>query len=220
MFEPIPDHVEAALKRLITQYRGATNLNYLLQAIIQPLNDVESALSDMNTLRYLPAAFGAQLDLIGKIVGLSRPPGMGDAQYLLELYGQIKINTSEGQPEQAIQVFQLFTGADQVRLFEFFPARVQIQSSYVPPDQATTDTIINAVNNTLPAGIATEGFVSYDPVSPFGYAGVLSPSGGYTSGKYASLNRHKFPFGYAGANKTIKGYGSAKDPLVGGVYAG
>ncbi len=205
MFNPIPDHVAAALKRLINQYRGATNLQGVLTAIIEPLNGIETVLGDMNTLRYLPDAFGAQLDLIGRIVGLPRPPGMGDAQYLLELYGQIKINTSQGQPEQAIQVFQLFTGAGQVRLFEFFPARVQIQSAYVPPDQNTVDTIIKAVDDSLPAGVATEGFVTYDATSPFTYSGVLSPSGGYTVGKYASLNRNKFPFGYKKSNPSIRG---------------
>lgn len=218
MFTPIPSYVAAALTRLITEYKGASNLQKLLTALILPLDGIEGALTDMNMLRYLPGAFGAQLDLIGRIVGLKRPAGMADAQYILELYGQIKINTSQGQPEQAIQVFQLFSGASQVRLFEFFPARIQLQSAYSPPDQMTVDTIINAVDAAMPAGVPTEGFVTYDPVIPFVYAGVLSPAAGYGTGKYATLNRHKYLFGYAGVNPAIKGYGAKEDPLVGGVY--
>lgn len=218
MFNPIPNYVAAALSRLITQYKTAINLQNLLTAIVQPLDGIEGALTEMNTLRYLPDAVGAQLDLIGRIVGLPRPPGLSDEQYLLELYGQIKINTSQGQPEQAIQVFQLFTGATQVRLFEWYPARVQIQSAYIPPDQAAVDTIIAAVDATLPAGVATEGFVSYDASTPFGYAGVLTPGSGYTTGKYANLNRNKAPFAYKGVNPTFRGYGAIEDPLVGGVY--
>lgn len=218
MFTPVPDHVAAGLARLITEYKGATRLQKLLTALILPLNGIEQNLTDMNIFRYLPDAFGAQLDLIGRIVGLRRPAGMGDAEYILQLYGQIKINTSQGQPEQAIQVFQLFSGASQVRLFEWFPARIQLQSAYLPPDQNTVDTIINAVDAAMPAGVATEGFVSYDPTEPFTYQGVVAPSAGYSTGKYGRLHRHLYAFGYQGVNSAIKGYGAQEDPLVGGVY--
>lgn len=219
MITPIPDHVQAALDRLITQYKGATNLQGIITAIVKPLNDLEAGIQEMDTLRYLPDAVGAQLDLIGRIVGIEREPGQSDGDYLLRIYAQIKINTSEGQPEQAIQVFQLFTGAAQVRLFEMFPARVQIQSAYSPPDQATADVIINAVDRTLPAGVATEGFVSYDPSVPFGYQGILMPNAGYGTGKYATLHKHRFRFGYGGGtNDKLRGYGAPNDQIVGGSY--
>lgn len=219
MLTPIPDYVASALARLMTQYKAAPNLQGVIEAVLKPLNAFEQNLGDMDSVRYLPAAIGAQLDLIGRIVGIEREPGQSDAEYLLRIYAQIKINTSEGQPEQAIQVFQLFTGAPQVRLFEMFPARVQIASEYDPPNQAAIDTIINAVDRALPAGVATEGFVTYDPTSPFIYQGVLSPGSGYTSGKYSELHKHKFIFGYGGGTNTlIRGYGAQEDQLVGGGY--
>jgi hypothetical protein len=228
VFTPINNHVQLALSKLITQYQNSKNLKALITAFSEQIQIIEDTLGDMNVLRYLPYATGQQLDNIGKIVGLPRPPGLSDAQYTLELYGQIKINTSQGQPEQAIQVFQLFTMVPQVRLFEFFPGDVLIESQYVPPDDTSFNTIMRILGEVLPAGVRPSGLVSYDPTNPFTYAGVMLPARGYGSvstpgvgGKYGTLRRpFNGPFGYGVNNTSIKGYGTRKDPIVGGAYAG
>lgn len=226
MFDPISNHAQQAIARLLNQYRSSTKLQNLLSALIAPLQDIEAALGDMNVSRYLPAAVGAQLDLIGKIVGLERPPGASDAVYIQELYGQIKINTSQGQPEQAIQTYQLFTGAALALLFEFFPGEIQMQSDYTPPDQATVEMLIRILYEVIPAGVRPHGLVAYNPMRKFAYAGSL-PSAGYGTlsdstkgGVYPHFYRQKQTFRYAGVNPDSGGYGSLIDPLVGGVYTG
>lgn len=223
-FTPIPNHVQAALNRLISQYKGKPVISGLLSAIVAPVQDIENALTDMNNLRYLPQATGAQLDVIGVIVGLPRPKGMSDASYLLELYGQIKINTSEGQPEQMIQAFLLFTQQTQCILDEFRNASFIIESPYLPPDQASADQLILTLNQAKPAGVRIDGFLSYDLIEPFAYAGNLPGLGyddgsGTVGGKYAEGWQYVGPgFAYDGDDPSGMGYGSSADPLSGGCY--
>ena len=226
MFSQITTHVQDALARLITQYKTATNFQSLITAFVEQIQVIEDSLVDMNTLRYLGGAQGQQLDNIGEIVGLPRPAGLSDAAYQLELLGQIKINISQGQPEQVIQVFQLFTGTNQVRLFEEFPAEILVESSYNPPDQATINSLLIILGNTAPAGVRVNGIVVYDSVAPFAYRANIAPGSGYGTvsdptigGKYGSLKRAIYPFGYGVNNTQIKGYGTKLDPLIGGSYA-
>lgn len=224
MFSPIPNHVQQALARLMTQYQNSPNLQNMMAALINPLQDIEGVLTDMNDLRYLPLATGAQLDLIGVIVGISRPTGMSDANYLLLIYGQIKINTSQGQPEQMIQAFILFAGVSMVILAEFQNASFLFESVYVPPNQAAVDSLITTLNGAKPAGVRIDGIVSYDPDMAFAYDGPLSgfgyDDGSQTvGGKYAEL--YQFiggGFAYDGDDPTGLGYGSLLDPLCGGAY--
>lgn len=224
MFIEDDNKVAEALARLLSQYQGSTKLQALISAFVQPIQDAEVALTGMNILRYLPSAQGAQLDLIGRIVGIPRPPGASDATYLNDIYGQIKINTSQGQPEQAIQTFQLFTGATLVLLFEEFPAQVIINSEYLPPDQATANTLFAILDEVLPAGVRPDEIVAFDPTDAFAYAGAL-PGQGYgtvsdasVGGKYPVLFTEKMDFAYAGDDTSAAGYGTRADPLVGGVY--
>jgi hypothetical protein len=227
MFIEIMDHVEEGLARLIYQYSNATNLQSLLTSFILQVQVIENVLTDMNNLRYLGQASGQQLDNIGEIVGIPRPIGTSDAAYFLEILGQIKINISQGQPEQIIQVFLLFTGVTQVRLFEEFPAEVLVESTYNPPDQTTLNNLLDVLGQTSPAGVRINGLVVYDATSPFAYRVNVAPGAGYgtvsdptVGGKYGTLRRAVYPFGYGVSNPNIMGYGTKLDPLVGGAYQG
>lgn len=224
MFTPIPNHVAQALDRLITEYKNATNFRNLITALVGPIQDIEDMWTDMNTLRYLPSATGIQLDHIGSIVGLPRPAGMSDAQYILELYGQIKINTSDGQPEQAIQAFQLFTSAALILLDEDFPGEVLLESDYHFPDQASVQNLLHLMGEVLPAGVRCDGFIEFDPTNAFSFDGSLPGSGFGDSGDpsvgglWPDLRLDETPFAFAGDDPTPNGFGSSDDPLVGGVW--
>ena len=192
MFAPITTHVQDAVARLITQYKNSPNIIGVITVFAQQIQVIENALINMNILRYLNGASGVQLDNIGSIVGIARTTGQTDAQYINDIFAQIKINTSDGQPEQVIQTFQLFTGTAQVRLFEFFPGEVLIESEYYPPDIPTVNSLFAILDEVLAAGVAAVGVVCYDSVAPFAYRVSDSPG---------------------------VGYGTNKDPLVGGAYA-
>lgn len=224
MFNPIPNHVQQALARLITQYKNSPNLQNLLTAVIKPIQDIENALSDMNSLRYLALAQGVQLDVIGVIVGLPRPGGMSDDQYRLELQGQIQINISEGQPEKIIQAYLLFTGSPEVIISEFHNASFILASSWSPADQAAVDQMILTIKKASPVGVRIDGLITYDETMAFSYDGTL-PGLGYddgtqtVGGKYSRLHQYiGGGFAYAGDDPSGLGYGTLLDPLVGGAY--
>lgn len=223
MFTPIPNHVQQALSRLLQQYSKAVNIQGVLTAIISPLQLIESTLTDMNNLRYLSGAFGAQLDVIGVIVGIAREVGQSDADYLNAILGQISLNFSDGQPEEAIGAFNFLTGSTFTILVEFVAA-IMLESAWVPPNQATIDRVISNLTLGTPAGVRVDGIVSFDPTNAFTYDGNL-PGGGYDDGsqtiggKYATL--YQFiggGFAYDGDDISGLGYGSLQDALVGGAY--
>lgn len=223
MFTQITTHLQDAIARLITQYQNAPNLQGLLTAFVGPIQDIENALVDMNTLRYLGLAAGQQLDNIGKIVGLARPAGASDATYQNLILGQIKINTSQGQPEQVIQLFLLLTLANLVILTEGVGSII-LETDYQIPDQASADQLITILQQCTPAGVRIDGIVSFDPANAFAYDGLL-PGSGYDDGTqtvgglYPTLWQFiGGGFAYDGDDPTGLGYGSLKDPLVGGVY--
>jgi hypothetical protein len=223
MFNQITTHVTDALGRLLGQYQGATNLRNLLTALVNPIQDIEDELTEMNVARYLGGATGAQLDILGSIVGIPRGTGISDATYAQQIAGQVKINTSQGQPEQVIQAFQLFTGGNTVILQELIAA-VILQSTWLPPDQASADAVFLLLLEVLPAGVRCSGIVSFDPDMAFAYDGALPGYGyddgsGTVGGKYARLWLYSGGnFAYDGDDSTALGYGTYFDPLAGGDY--
>jgi hypothetical protein len=221
MFNRIPDHIEKGLDRLAEMYKGTRTLPGLLEAMIEPVQAIEDALGSMNTLRYLSEAFGVQLDHIGQIVGFPRPPGMGDDQYSLDILAQIKINTSEGQPEQLIQIFQLVTNAALIILDEQFPADVMLSSEIQIPNQLAANKLIELVKEAAPAGVRISALGVFDPSEAFAFAGSLPGLGfsddtGTQGGKLATHWEYTLPFAFAGDDSGAAGFGTEGDPLVGG----
>jgi hypothetical protein len=195
-----------------------------MSSLLGPVQDIENTLSDMNDFRYLPDAYGQQLDNIGKIVGLERVPGMSDATYIQELYGQIKINSSDGEPEQAIQVFLLFTQTMFCILYEGHLASILLEGTWNPPSQAEVDQLLSVIQATIPAGVRCDGIVYFDPSNAFAYDGPLSGAGyddgsQTVGGQYAQLWELLGPgFAYDGDDTLGLGYGTEFDPLSGGSY--
>lgn len=224
MFNPIPNHVQQALARLVTQYKNSTNLQNLLSALIGPIQGIESALTDMNSLRYMAEAQGVQLDVIGIIVGLTRSGGQSDSSYRLALQGQIKINISQGQPEQIIQAYKLFTGSPFVILDEYHNASFILESDFTPSSQAEADQLILTIKQAAPVGVRIDELICFDPTEAFAYAGSMPGKGyddgtGLVGGKYPAAFQYIGPgFAYAGNDPTGMGYGSDRDPLAGGAY--
>lgn len=66
------DHKLLALSRLVTQFKESTNLQNYICALLSEANVLEQVFQDLLELRYLDTATGAQLDVVGEIVGQSR----------------------------------------------------------------------------------------------------------------------------------------------------
>tara|TARA_R110000744_G_scaffold55770_1_gene117872 strand:+ start:480 stop:1184 length:705 start_codon:yes stop_codon:yes gene_type:complete len=68
----IVDHRELAKSRLATQFRESTNLINYIQGLLLESNNLEQVFQDLLNVRYIDTAEGAQLDILGIIVGQPR----------------------------------------------------------------------------------------------------------------------------------------------------
>lgn len=224
MFTVITDHVQQAQKRLISQYFGIRSIEGTVEALVNPIQDIEYMLNDLNTQRTLDASIGVQLDNLAGIVAITRFGGESDDHLRLRVKAQILVNMSQGQPEIIISAFKLLTGAQLVLLDELYPAAVLLESEYIFPDQATVDQIIGILQDVVAGGVRVDGIVTFDAVSPFAMDGNL-PGAGFgdlnditAGGLFATLNLFDGEFAFDGDDPAGLGFGAIADPLVGGEF--
>jgi hypothetical protein len=224
VFTTISNHADQAVARLLSQYQGKPGFAGLVRALVGPIQDIEAALVQMNTLRGLNTASGANLDGIGKIVGVARFPGEGDEPYRVRIKAKIIINISEGEPESVIAEYQLLTGAQQIILDENHPAAMNIESEIQFADQALVNQIIGFLMEVAPCAVRVEGLISFDPTEAFavdgglaglGFGGLAAPVAG---GKLATIHRPLQEFALDGPDSSGAGFGTIHDPLVGGGF--
>ncbi len=68
----IIDHKKLAISRLITQFKESTNLISYIKTLLIEADTLEQTFQDIINLRFLDNATGAQLDVLGVIVGQTR----------------------------------------------------------------------------------------------------------------------------------------------------
>lgn len=100
------DHVQEALDRLPTQYTTDAGVTTLLAALVRPAQALEDTLQDMLLNRAVDTAVGAQLDIIGKLVGQARG-GQLDDVYRRYIRARIKTSRSKGIVEDLIRIATL-----------------------------------------------------------------------------------------------------------------
>lgn len=66
------NHANLAESRLATQFREATNLINYIRSLVREDDDLEQVFQDLLNERYIDTAIGAQLDVLGIIVGQER----------------------------------------------------------------------------------------------------------------------------------------------------
>lgn len=103
------DHVTEALERLTEQFKDKPNFVAFATALIAPVQDIEDAMQQLLLERDIETAIGAQLDMLGEIVGQARG-GLGDDEYRRYVRARIKANRSRGTVEDLLQVARLVLG--------------------------------------------------------------------------------------------------------------
>jgi hypothetical protein len=114
--EYIDNHVELADARIAEQYKANTHLVGIIDANAEQWQEADDALWQLATERYLYSdaeigsvtvnyeAVGEQLDVLGRILGLTRQ-NLTDDQYRLMLKAQVKLLRCSGTGEELIAVF-------------------------------------------------------------------------------------------------------------------
>ena len=108
------DHISEALARLPHQYRGTdgqlTSTEKALVAWLTPIAKLEQALVDVITKRTVDNAAGAQLTVIGELVGRARNGVTDDEIYRRYVRAQIATNKSDGTIKDTLTIARLVLG--------------------------------------------------------------------------------------------------------------
>ena len=122
----------------------------LMSAICKQLNDLEDMFFDLLEKRSIDVATGINLDVIGKIIGLSRYSGQTDTSYRLDLKAWVKYLFSQGEINTLTFVLQNLTDSVNVILEEYFPGAVIM---FFDGTILNADNLHNIMDNTAAGGI-------------------------------------------------------------------
>lgn len=101
----ISDHGAQALARLAEQYKNKVKLAGTIGAYTAQAQAIEDAIVGVFGVPSIATSAGAQLDLIGRLVGEKRS-GRVDADYRTWIAARIQANLSSGDPESIYSVFK------------------------------------------------------------------------------------------------------------------
>jgi hypothetical protein len=117
----------APLARLITQYKNKPRLRALAQSYLEEVAELATVLAQLRVAFRLGNAIGAQLDVLGTIVGAPRQ-GFDDDAYEQLIRAYIRAQKSEGKPEDIYAVFRiLIAPGDLMVLDEYYPMAIVLR---------------------------------------------------------------------------------------------
>lgn len=142
------DHVTEAQGNFIEQFKGKTNLDALMAAWVQQVQDLEDALFEIRDETNIDNAVGVQLDVLGRIVGVDRE-GRTDADFRVAINARIGLNIGSGTIEEILEQI-VALGATNIEFLDVYPAAFDIEIN----DAVTNGSeIANVVNDAKPAAV-------------------------------------------------------------------
>ncbi len=150
---PITVHEHLARSRLIERWKDKDALKAVQASWGPELQEVENALWEVWASRFVDYANGDALDVLGRTVGQSRQ-GMLDPQFRTWIKARIRINRSQGHPDDVIEVMQLVEEnfAD-MRYLEYYPASFDVHFDETPEiDPALLADLVRAARSGGVAG--------------------------------------------------------------------
>jgi len=168
----VKNYVEYGLDKLLQQFKDKEKVVALLTAYLQSLEDTKESLITYANSNNIDDATGVLLDVIGEIVGEKRL-GKSDLSYRKAIKNKVVINTSEGTPNQLLEILELLTNNTKMVMYEHFPF---LNNYYSNADQMDI-----SIPQTLLSGspVTTEGVGLYhDPEENAWIPSELSGVGG------------------------------------------
>lgn len=178
------DHVRVALSRMLDQDKPRAIERAIVSILVDRYQRIEDALWQMGELRWIDTATGAQLDVLGAIVGEDRE-GRDDSTYRLWVKARARANRSAGRPDDALDVLRLVV--EPTASIEYVDItnrdaemRVNVSGSQVDPAQLKA-----IVGLTKPAGVQMD-IVLDSGADAFAFDGGTDGLG-YDDGYYADV---------------------------------
>jgi len=155
------DQVLSGLGKLIYQWQNKPNVVGLLTSYMESVQGVEDTFEQLLKERSLDTAIGAQLDVLGLIIGEDRK-GRSDADYRLALKLRVAINKSDGTEPVVTSLIKQITSADTATFEDVYPAGVKytLEGLNVEVDDSILDEIKNILAATITAQLLVTKFIN------------------------------------------------------------
>lgn len=132
MISKITNHAEQARARLLNQFKGKPKFEALINLMAHQFQQLEDAFWQLLTERQITTAVGAQLDIIGEIIGLKREVDetttlTDDEDYRAMMFIKILANVSEGTLDELIVLVTELLGHEDVVVTEYYPASGEVE---------------------------------------------------------------------------------------------
>jgi len=105
-----PNHVLEGLALLLQQWRSSPKVTGILTTYLKQFQVLEDTVWDVINSRMVDTAVGAQLDMLGDLVGEARK-GRNDTDYRAAVRLRIRVNRSQGRAVDVIDVATQGSGA-------------------------------------------------------------------------------------------------------------
>jgi hypothetical protein len=129
------------------------NITLLLRALVGPIQAAEDALQQLLTERTIDTSIGAQIDVIGKLVGEARA-GLDDETYRRHVRARISANRSTGRVSDVLKVADLVVYDDlaYLRVIQYGQAAFVLRVEDIIVDDITTS-LVRFMRQTTAAGV-------------------------------------------------------------------
>lgn len=196
----IETHVADAQARLLEQYKGRPNLEAFFAVFTQHVQQLENALFGIPEGFQLfgDKAQGAQLDVVGALVGVARN-GLNDDQYRALIRGTIAQNNGDATTETLLTIIRGLFQTQSIFLK---------QPNSVPhaPQVAQATVTISVGDPTIPEGVLP--LVESSLKAALGAGVAINYLGRFQAKNGA--------FAFKGKQPWVRGFGSVKKPSAGG----
>lgn len=140
-------------------------LQQYLQALAARCQATEEGLSQLLLNRRIGSAIGAQLDVLGKIVGQARG-SLSDADFRRYIRARVVANASSGTVEDVLRVIDgvLNDPSADLELTTTPPAAFRIRVASAEVNDAVADILLDFLRDTAAAGV--NAILQYTPAAP------------------------------------------------------
>lgn len=138
-----PTLAEFAAARLLYSVRAGPNARALVSIFANRVDGLLSVIDACKSAYALDLAEGAQLDVLGRVLGQPRL-GLSDARYRRVLQAQAVVILSSSATESAIaSIVEIFTGSPAVEITEHPPLGFHVAANVTPADATLLASLIN-----------------------------------------------------------------------------
>lgn len=180
------NHVEQVAKRIYSQYRDKPNLVAWLQILASLGNQIEGVYSLVASSYLIDDASGEQLNVIGRVVVISRNYDSGvmdDDTYRLILKARIAKNVSDTTLDGIIKALAFVVGFDDIRVVD--PEDMTFSIEFGQPLTTLQRTVITNFDIVpKPQGVRFSGFEEITGTWRFGQPEAQFGGSGVQFGRY------------------------------------